>query len=232
VHGRSRSPFTVRAHPGYIGDPQHRGLVKRAAHLALDTHPFAQAQMEMQQLAQGGDAAGDPSPRQRVSTGSLNGPLPMPTDGKFEACCTHCTGRTCYAPAAATARPRSRCTVVLPQSAHAHSPLRPPRALSSCALAHSLPSSCPAFLFLQAIKSAYGHLSGALRSLLESNKLRSRMLRHSPCVAVPQRASIWCLGHAPTRPHTARKTYLLVRCTREGKRLGRAVPHHVRPCVS
>ena len=61
--------------------------------------------MEMQQLAQGGDEAGDPSPRQRVSTGSLNGPLPMPTDGKFEARCTHCTPAAPVAPATHPPRP-------------------------------------------------------------------------------------------------------------------------------
>ena len=140
----------------------------------------AQAQLEMQQLAQSGDEAGDPSPRQPVSTGSLDGPLPMPDGGKFEACSyTHCTGRTrrtCCAPAAATARPPSRCTGVLPQPLHQHSPLRPPRAFIVYPRAQS-----SILLFLQAIKSAYGHLSGALRSLLESNKLRSRMLGHSRC---------------------------------------------------
>ena len=59
--------------------------------------------MEMQQLTQGGDETGVPSPRELVSNGPLDGPIPMPKGGKFEACsapATHCFGT---APAASTA---------------------------------------------------------------------------------------------------------------------------------
>ena len=239
---RSRSPFTVYERTRTIGSPASRAREARGPCcfilIHLSTYRYdAQAQLEMQQLAQGGDEAGDPSPRQPVSTGSsLDGPLPMPDGGKFEACSyTHCTGRTrrtCCAPAAATARPPNRCTGVLPQPAHEHSPLRPPRALPSCTLARSLPS-CPALLFLQAIKSAYGHLTGALRSLLESNKLRSRMLRHSPC-------GMWlCRGvsasgalatHLP--PHGS--SNLLARSMHSGGQTAWAhgAAHHVFPRVS
>ena len=62
--------------------------------------------MEMQQLTRGGNGAGAPSPREAVSTGPLDGPLPTPKGGKFEASsapATHCFNTAPTAPTASTA---------------------------------------------------------------------------------------------------------------------------------
>ena len=216
---RSRSPSTVYERTRTIGSPASRAREARGPCcfilIHLSTYRYdAQAQLEMQQLAQGGDEAGDPSPRQPVSTGSsLDGPLPMPDGGKFEACSyTHCTGRTrrtCCAPAAATARPRSHCTGVLPQPGASASaqPVAPsarafivyPRAQSSILPCLTLPAGDKIGVW-----PPYRRAKVASREQQTAKPhVEALSLRH---VAVPRRVSIWCLGHAPAPTRLVKPT--------------------------
>ena len=89
--------------------------------------------MEMQQLAQGDDETGVPSPRELVSNGPLDGPIPMPKGGKFEACsapATHCFGTAPAAPAARAA-PAAPAAPNALFSRRIHSARTQPLALSS-----------------------------------------------------------------------------------------------------
>ena len=151
--------------------------------------------MEMQQLEQGSDGTGLPSVRELVSNGPLDRPLPMPKGGKFKARAqqpphtllrhrihrTRCTRCTCY-------------TVAWLQAALEHSP--------SCDL-HTLVHCSACTLYLQVMLSAYGHLSGALSTLLEGDNLCGSMLK----------ALSWLRHSAPASPCLGVAGALLVEAT-------------------